>query len=277
MTAPIDFTKMKLQPFVTVERKASQYFAYDLAVVQRNDPLWGETLAMVEVSQADGPNFSYWVVFSEALAHPDKMHYTPLHLTLVSGAVLLAFMGKGRRMVVSGLGGGLIHSFIQRRLEAQGLKRDEFSITSIEPDQTVIDLARRHFQFDGDVVLATQEKYLLAAEDKSIDVLCLNSFCQYVDHRAVHCFNDYEEMDHIMSKVSDDGIAFVNCFSYMEDVDLERITRYAESRGYEIDVMNLSQKTSPMNPNPRKIDHYLVLLGKSTVPPTPDGVQVSKL
>lgn len=262
MSGTIDYSKLNLRPFKTMERKPSQYFGYDVAVTLQEAE--GEmTYSMVEVSQADGANFSYVFVFSQAKADPDRMHSRPGAATSSITHMIQSLSGPKARVLISGLGGGLVHTQLLRSNRAGS----SYEVLSLEPDATVIELARRYFQFEGDVSLTTQQDHFRIDPNRdtsvpleSYDVVYINSFCQYVNYKAMDVFDDVDTMDGIVSRLNGvEGKVIVNCFSYLDDPDFSSLREYAKSRGLNYEMLAV------MFNGTDKVHNFIVVLSKGDV------------
>lgn len=160
-------------------------------------------------------------VFSQCFLEPELRHSKPLQFVDHTIGLLEALAKENDRLVIAGLGAGLVHSGIS-------LKIPSLKVTSVEYDHTVVKLARKYWDFKGDVVTGDIKVFIKSLCPDAIDILFLNAFSVVNELSSQGLFEDIEWIDLCMSRISDDGFLVVNAFGEGEEL----IRDYMELRGY---------------------------------------------
>ena len=186
-----------------VERISSDRGDYDIVVAKYRSVTGYDVLMMVETGvqqSADECSSAY----AASYADPELAHSNPMKITMSMVKVMSLAIRNDYVCVLAGLGAGLV----QEHLRRAGIQH-----LTVEPEDAVVELAKRHWNFQGQVEVSSIQDFLIDCDNDSIDCLLLDCYNGHNGVTPLSVLKDYWPV--ILHALSDRGCIIVN--GYEED------------------------------------------------------------
>ena len=195
-----------------IDRKKSSFGNYDIGVVKYNSKVLDEELMMM-LEIPDGKDIQSASHAFSISRTGDGMFDRPLPPMEMLTSLVMPYTGRGKQIVIGGLGSGLLHSTL--------LKRNTGTlITSVEPDKAVIEMARVHWGFAGRIKHDIFERAYMSFGKVDCFVLNMQSDTLNINARDV-CGEQF--LGQLMMYVNRGGSIIINGGSFAKLFDDSKI------------------------------------------------------
>lgn len=154
-----------------IARKRSTYGDYDVVVFRYDSVAVGAELQVMAEVPVDGELSEITTVFSSCRTG-ESMHSDPLPFTKFATNLVDPYLSRGSLIILGGLGAGLLHTGLLSKMSGA-------RVITLEPDKTVVELAREHFGFKGEVEISTFESAF--NRFGKVDSYFINAFSAFYD------------------------------------------------------------------------------------------------